>query len=145
MNPYEKLAYRQLDILTADPLELIAKTFHLAAASCDEARRACEQGDIAAKGESVNKVSTALALLKGHLDRDRGGEVAATMDRAYSLLLGRLITAHAGNDLKVFDEVAGHLRGLGSAWEEAARRRKAESDSQASSGKTEAATVDLKR
>jgi flagellar biosynthetic protein FliS len=125
MSPNDSHAYRQLDTFATDPLEIIAKTFHLAAASCDEARRACESGDILLKGASVNKVATALALLRANLDRDRGMEVAETMDRTYGILIRRLTTAHATNDLSIFDEVAAHLRGLGSAWEEAARLKSA--------------------
>ncbi|HZE88888.1 MAG TPA: flagellar export chaperone FliS [Verrucomicrobiae bacterium] len=121
MTPNEKLAYRQLDMQSDDPMEIVAKAFLLAAESCDEARAACERGDIALKGALVNRISTALTLLKADVDHERGGEVAASMDRTYAVLLGRLVTAHATSDVKIFEEVAGHLRSLGSAWDEAAR------------------------
>ncbi|MBI3448235.1 MAG: flagellar protein FliS [Acidobacteria bacterium] len=124
MTPNEKLAYRQLDLQSEDPMEIVAKTFLLAAESCDDARAACDRGDIALKGALVNKISTALTLLKADVDHERGGEVAASMDRTYAVLLTRLVAAHASNDVKIFEEVAGHLRSLGSAWDEASRTRR---------------------
>ncbi len=115
--------YRQQDIQSADPVQLIVHILELGSLHAVHARAAMVSGDLSAKGRSVHQLSRCIALLQDNLDMDRGGEPARNMDRLYAYLLRRLSEGHLRNDQGALSEIAGHLSELGSAWREAAKRR----------------------
>jgi flagellar protein FliS len=116
-------AYLEQDIRTADPVTLVSRVFEIAVVHVARARTALAARQMAAKGIAVQKVAHCLSLLQASLDAERGGEVAANMDRVYAYLLRRLGEGHRRNDDAAFAEIATHLSELGAAWREAAARR----------------------
>lgn len=76
-----------------------------------------QRGEIAKKCEQVDKVAQLLNELVDSLDLAKGGSVAANLKRVYEYCLVRLVRAHAENDAAGFEEIAGHIRKLKSAWD----------------------------
>jgi flagellar protein FliS len=118
--------YLEQDIRTADPVTLIAHVYDLAQSHVARARAALAAKQMAAKGRAVKRASRCLSLLQTSLDLERGGDVAGNLDRVYAYLLRRLGEGHRRNDDAAFAEIAAHLAELGSAWREAASRRRME-------------------
>ena len=116
-------AYLEQDIRTADPVTLVSRVFEIALLHVARARTALASRQMAAKGTAVQRVVRCLTLLEASLDVERGGEVAANMDRLYAYLMRRITEGHLRNDDAAFAEVATHLGELGAAWREAAARR----------------------
>jgi flagellar protein FliS len=129
-------AYHQQDIQAANPLQLVARVFEFATVHVTRARAALSKGDLATKGRAVHQLSRCLSLLQGNLDMEKGGDAARNMDRLYTYLHRRISEAHHANDARAFDEVADHLRELGSAWREAARHTPAAGEDAAASSAT---------
>lgn len=120
-GPHEAAeAYRDHDVLTADPLSLVARAYEAALRHLARARTALAAGDLAAKGAAVARASDCLGLLRGALDMERGGEIARNLDRLYEYFSRRLLEGHALNRDEAFAEVFGHLRELGETWRRAA-------------------------
>jgi flagellar protein FliS len=112
--------YIREGIFNETPLGLVARIYEIASWQIARARTAMAEGDFAAKGAAVGRVSRCLSLLQTSLDKERGGEVAHNLDRLYTYLANRLSQAHVKNDDATFAELARHLTDLGGAWRQAA-------------------------
>lgn len=115
-------AYKSVDrdaaILVANPHELIAKLLSGAIDSITMAKQFMQKNDIAAKSRYI---SSAIAIisdgLRGCLNMEAGGEIAANLDALYDYMLRRLISAHAHNDPAILDEVISLLREIKLGWD----------------------------
>jgi flagellar secretion chaperone FliS len=92
MNIYE--AYRESQIVTADPIRLTELLYRGAMDATRQARGCLRAGEIEARGRAISKASAILIELAASLDRDSGGEVARNLAELYVYMLGRLSTAH---------------------------------------------------
>ena len=119
-NPVHR--YREAAISTANPLQLVVTLYDAAVVSLREARGHLERGDIGNRSRSVNKCISVLSELQSSLDRDRGGEIARSLDRLYDYMRRRIFEAHAAQDPKPLLEVETLLATLRSAWEELAQQ-----------------------
>jgi len=59
--------------------------------------------------------------LQRTLDHEKGGELAATLDRLYTFMRQRLVDANIAKVVEPLDEVQGLLRQLLAAWQVAVR------------------------
>ncbi len=130
--------YLEQEIRSEDPLALTARVYRMACAEVTRARNALRTDNIAAKGAAVHKASRCLALLQSWLDLDRGGEVAANLDRLYGYFQRRLTEGHLDNNDAAFSEVQGHLEELGSAWQTVAGRSRQPVTPSAEPGRSQA-------
>ncbi|HMV71676.1 MAG TPA: flagellar export chaperone FliS [Pseudomonadales bacterium] len=113
--------YRQINaqtgVVDADPHRLIQLLLDGAIDRIAQARGALASGDRAATGEALGKALGIIGGLQGCLDRDRGGEVAANLDRLYDYMTRRLADVHRGEGAAPLDEVSGLLITIRSGWE----------------------------
>ncbi len=113
--------YRQINaqtgVVDADPHRLIQLLLDGAIDRIAQARGALASGDRAATGEALGKALGIIGGLQGCLDRDRGGEVAANLDRLYDYMTRRLADVHRGEGAAPLDEVSGLLVTIRSGWE----------------------------
>jgi flagellar protein FliS len=116
-------SYLEEDIRTADPLRLVVHTLQLAVKHAAGARAALASGDLARKGQAVGRVCGCIGVLQAALDIERGGRVAADLDRLYTYLQHRLSEGHRQNDLAALEEVSRHIEEMAGAWREAAARQ----------------------
>ncbi|RXE49694.1 flagellar export chaperone FliS [Chromohalobacter israelensis] len=106
-------------VMSASPHRLIVMLFDGAQAAIRAAKLHMEDGNIAAKGQSISKamdiVNNGLAAA---LDREQGGELAERLESLYDYVVRLLMKANRHNDQAALDEAARLLEDIGSAWRE---------------------------
>ncbi|ABE59383.1 flagellar export chaperone FliS [Chromohalobacter israelensis] len=106
-------------VMSASPHRLIVMLFDGAQAAIRAAKLHMEDGNIAAKGQSISKamdiVNNGLAAA---LDREQGGELAERLESLYDYVVRLLMKANRHNDQAALDEAARLLDDIGSAWRE---------------------------
>jgi len=112
--------YRKVDVQsnieTASPHKLIQMLLDGALSKIHLARALMEQRQIAAKGEQIAWALSIIEGLKGALDLEAGGEIAANLDALYDYVMRRLLVANLDNDVTVLDEVTRLLIDVRAGW-----------------------------
>src|SRR5271157_5021732 len=120
-NPYEGQFEQQ--ILSADPVELVAIVFDHLIASIAEARRHLNSGDRAARARSISKAFGLIAELANSLDAQQGGEIALNLRRLYGFVGNRLVQAQSYQVELPLIEAIQTLEPLRDAWKTLCRTR----------------------
>ncbi|MDE1168412.1 MAG: flagellar export chaperone FliS [Pseudomonas sp.] len=104
-------------ILAASPYQRIVMLFDSYQAAIRMARLHMQAGDMAGKGKAITKAVNIVSRgLRGSLDKERGGEVAANLDQLYDTVVRLLLRASLNNDEQALDVAASLLENIGSAW-----------------------------
>src|SRR5262245_2919279 len=106
--------YRETEVLTATPGQLVVLLFDHLLVSLHRAKTAMGNGDFDVQGEHLEKSRNVLTELLVTLDRERGGEIAVNLSVLYSFLLGELVQVGVRADRARLDRVThmiGELRG----------------------------------
>jgi flagellar secretion chaperone FliS len=103
-------------IAGADAHGLIALMLSGAIERAALARSHIGRGDIAAKAREINAALAIVDGLRMGIDRGRGGEIAANLERLYEWSAEHLVLANAGNDTKALDDVIRVLDDLRGGW-----------------------------
>jgi flagellar protein FliS len=98
------------------PLELVAMLYDGAVRFTVQARDAVERRDIPARREAVSRVIAIVSELQSTLDVARGGEIAASLDRLYTFVLDRLMSASFNQDPAPLNEALTVLTTLREGW-----------------------------
>lgn len=101
----------------ASPHRLIQMLMDGGLSRMAQARGAMMRADMALKGELIGKAIGIIGGLREGLDLEKGGELAANLDRLYAYMTTRLCEANAGNDVAILEEVMGLLRDVKSGWD----------------------------
>lgn len=114
-------AYKQvgldINVLSADPHQLILLLFDGARAALVAAGTAMEQNKIEVRGMSISKAIDIINNgLKVSLDKETGGDLATQLERLYDYMIRRLLYANLKNDRPALDEVLGLLSEIHGAW-----------------------------
>lgn len=122
LNAYSRAGVEN-SIAGASPHKLVMMLFDGAIMSVQRGKSCMQQGDVAAKGESISR---AIAIidegLKVSLDEKAGGELAKNLKALYEYMSNRLLMANLKNDAEALDEVARLLGELKGAWEQIGRQ-----------------------
>lgn len=118
-------AYRQTEVQSRTPLELVVMLYDGALTFLGVARSAIERNDIAARREAISRTIAILSELQSTLDMDQGGALSESLDRLYTYLNGRLIDASFKRDVRPIDETIRLLTTLRDAWADIARQAQA--------------------
>lgn len=108
--------YRQNDITTRSPLELVVLLYDGLLSSLSACRAASDAGDMRGRAEGIAKALAIVAELQNTLDMDSGGEVAVELDRLYAYVLSRLTDANVHRSVEPIDEVHRLFSPLRDAW-----------------------------
>lgn len=101
----------------ADPHQLVTLLLDGALGAIAGAVNALERGDIPAKCRAVSKAAAIIDEgLRGALDLQGGGQVAATLRDLYSCVLLRLTQANLKNDAAMLRECSELLTPMRDAW-----------------------------
>lgn len=101
----------------ADPHQLVSMLLDGALTAIASAVSALERGDIPAKCKAVSKAVIIIDEgLRGALDMQAGGQVAATLQDLYSCVLLRLTRANLQNDAAMLRECSQLLTPMRDAW-----------------------------
>ena len=122
MMPAGYSQYRTVTTQTASPGELVIQLYQAAIRNIGQAAEAIERGDAMKRHTHIMKAQDIVVELQRTLDHERGGEVAPQLDRLYTYMRGRLLSANVEKDRAALDEVAGLLRQLLGAWQTAVRQ-----------------------
>lgn len=71
---------------------------------------------VAKKGENLSLAITIIGALRGSLDKEKGGEIAANLEGLYGYMERRLLEANLKNDPAALDEVMSLMREIRGAW-----------------------------
>lgn len=107
----------QAQVADASPHRLIQMLMEGGLSRLAQAKGAMLHGQAAQKGELISKAIGIIGGLREGLDLQRGGEVAANLDRLYEYMVARLVEANVTNDAAILDEVADLLRNVKSGWD----------------------------
>jgi flagellar protein FliS len=120
-NPYEGQFEQQ--ILSADPVELLAIVFDHLIATIAAARRHLVSGDRAARARCISKAFGLIAELSNSLDDQQGGEIALNLRRLYGFVGNRLVQAQSYQIEQPLIEAIQTLEPLRQAWKALCRTR----------------------
>lgn len=88
--PPTHAAYRDHEVLSASPGQLVVLTFDALLASLTRARVGCTMNSAEITLPAIDRARKLLGELLASLDRDRGGPLALRLASIYSFLLGEL-------------------------------------------------------
>ncbi|MCC7413392.1 MAG: flagellar export chaperone FliS [Gammaproteobacteria bacterium] len=106
----------QTGIEAASPHRLIVMLMDGALARIASAQGHLERGEIAAKGACISMAISIIDGLRGSLDRQAGGALAANLDELYRYMGERLLGANLKNDADALGEVRRLLGEIRGAW-----------------------------
>jgi flagellar secretion chaperone FliS len=125
-NAYAR-TYQTQAILTASPGQLVLMLYDGALRFLAQAQAAMERDEsdwrrIEVIHRNLQKAQNIIAELRGTLDHDAGGPVAANLDQLYEYYIRRLHEANVKKDRALVAEVEGMLRELRDGWSEMLQR-----------------------
>jgi flagellar protein FliS len=107
-------------ITDASPHRLIRLLLQGALDRITAAKGHLQRGETALKCECIGKAIDIVGGLRGALDHERGGEIAANLQAIYDYSELRLLEANYKNDPARLDEVTRLLGEIRSAWDDIA-------------------------
>ncbi len=113
------LVYRQQAVRTASALGLVVLLYDSLLLSLNRAIRAFDAGQIELRVTELNSALQVLDTLQRTLDFEKGGDVAATLDRLYEACRGAILGANISQKKDAIVKIAGQLQGVRDAWREA--------------------------
>jgi flagellar protein FliS len=108
--------YRKAQVESASPLGLVVMLYDGALRSAAEARAAIERRDVVARTRAISRLLGIVGELRGTLDMERGGEIAASLDQLYAYVSERLVEASFKQAVEPLDEVVRVLTPLRDGW-----------------------------
>jgi flagellar protein FliS len=114
-------AYRQTEVQSRTPLELVVMMYDGALRFMAQARDAIERKDIHARQKAVSRALTIISELQSTLDMEKGGIISEKLDSLYVYINGRLIDASSKQDARPIEEATRLLTTLRDSWAEIAR------------------------
>jgi len=111
----------ETSVAAARPIDLVVMLYEGACEGIIKAVAYMQEGNIAAKGETITKVIRIIDEgLKASLD-PRGGEITDNLGSLYDYMTHRLLLGSLRNDPALLEEVRTLLNDLKGAWDEIAR------------------------
>ncbi|RMG43581.1 MAG: flagellar export chaperone FliS [Acidobacteria bacterium] len=114
-----RAAYQANTVRDDDPLGLVVKLYDGMLGFLRRGSELLEESRYREAAEPIRRATDIVGELQAVLDLDRGGEVAANLDRLYTYARRRIVEAHLGSDPAGLREVADLLQPLRDAWAEA--------------------------
>ncbi|WP_299183031.1 flagellar export chaperone FliS [uncultured Neptuniibacter sp.] len=103
---------------TASPHKLISMLLDGVLGSLAKAKGAIERESIEERTQHLNKASEIVVGLKGSLDLEQGGEVAANLNGLYDYMLRSIMTANSQNDAEKVQEIMDLMLEIKQGWAE---------------------------
>jgi flagellar secretion chaperone FliS len=114
MNP--RLSYRQGAAQGASPVRLVILLYEQALEDLRRALSALARGDIEERTREMNHALLVIGHLQATLDPDRGGEVAANLERFYAQLRTGLVEAQCKQSPALLEQQISLLFQVCEAW-----------------------------
>jgi flagellar secretion chaperone FliS len=101
----------------ATPYQVIQVMLDAVLSRVTEACGHIERGEVQAKGEKIGKALGIIEALVLGLDKERGGEIAANLERLYDYAARTLLKANLENRVDLLKEVTALLREIKLGWD----------------------------
>ena len=111
-------AYRETDVMTADPKRLVIMCYEGAISNLKLAKKKYLTGEYEAKAKALQKAEDILDELLCALDLEKGGKIAENLRALYIFMRRRIVEGDANREVGILDEVTSMLEELKHAWEE---------------------------
>jgi flagellar protein FliS len=108
--------YRQTQVRSRTPLELVVMLYESAIRSMAAASEATARRDLRARREALSHAQAVVVELQSTLDLDRGGAIALELDRLYTFVFTRLTDAVVQKDARPIDDARTVIETLAGAW-----------------------------
>lgn len=108
--------YRQTQVQSRTPLELVVLLYDGALRFLASARDAIDRDDVGARRDALDRTLAIISELQSTLNLEQGGDVAAELDRLYSYANLRVLDAAMRNDAAPLDEVRRVFEILRDGW-----------------------------
>jgi flagellar protein FliS len=109
-------SYRQAEIQSRSPVELVVMLYDGALRFTADAREAMQRKDIKLRQQNISRALAIVSELQSTLDMESGGDVAAHLDKLYGYVRDRLIDASIKQDVQPLDEARRVLTTLREGW-----------------------------
>jgi flagellar protein FliS len=119
INP--ALEYRKRAVEGASPVGLVVLLYGGAVTALMRAISAVEANNIEKRVNELNKVLAILAELQGTLDFEKGGAVAAHLEKYYIVLRAQVLEASIKNSKTILEELVKNVSGVKEAWQQVER------------------------
>ncbi len=108
--------YRQTQVQSRTPLELVVMLYDGALTFLHQAREAIERGDIVARRDASSRAITIISELQSTLNMEQGGELAQRLDELYGYVNACILRAAADNAVGPIDDATRVLGVLRDSW-----------------------------
>jgi len=121
--------YKNNQISTASPEQILIMLYDGAIRFCREAMTAMDTGQRTQQAEKINRVMAIVCEFSNTLDHEVGGEIAENLDALYGFMTRELTRANLKSDRKGLETVEALLVNLREGWVEAIELKREESQS----------------
>ncbi len=108
--------YDEEQVLECDPIELVCLLYSKALEKLSLARSLSAPDQVQERNIAIARVSEILIELQGSLDGEKGGEIAANLERLYEYIQQRLAAGLAERDDEALQEAGRLLTTLLEGW-----------------------------
>ena len=116
MNKAAAETYQLQQIMAASPARRVAMLFDKAISCLNDAIRAIEAGDIEARWRANKRAMEIVEYLWTTLDMEKGGEIAANLEKLYHFLLTKMPDIDLHNNAQTARDAIGILEPLRRSW-----------------------------
>ncbi len=113
-------AYRNIEVQSRTPLELVVMLYDGALRFLSAGRNAIERKDVRARQEAFNRLLAIISELQNTLNIEGGGPVASSLDELYSFMTRRILDSAMHNSTEPLDEVQRVIETLRDGWQQIA-------------------------
>lgn len=110
-------AYFRTQVQSSTPLERVVMLYDGALRALDTARESMTKHDLLARRAAISRVIGIVTELQNTLDLERGGQIAADLDRLYDYVLAKIIEAQTTQKPQGIEEARRVLEPLRDAWQ----------------------------
>ena len=114
--------YQEIAVQTSSPTKLVVMLYEGAIRFLGQSVTAIKSKDIDTKRQSIDRAMAVIQHLQSTLDRDRGGDVAAELDRLYIYITSKVLEGSTRLQTEPIEEAIKLLNVLLSGWEEVAKK-----------------------
>jgi flagellar protein FliS len=122
MNTYGRSnTYQEVAVQTSSPAKLVVMLYEGGIRFLRQSVEAIQVKDLEKKRQSIDRVVAIIQHLQNTLDREKGGAIAADLDKLYAYVLSRVLEGSAKLQVAPLEEVIKLLSTLLLGWEEVVR------------------------
>ncbi len=117
-----RAAYQRTATMTASQPQLIVMLYDGTLRFLKQAATAMTAHDVETAHNKLRRAERIIVHLRGSLDFEQGGEIAAHLDGIYEFSLRHLNSARINQDPEMVDQVSELIATLRGAWDEVGRK-----------------------